>query len=114
MRSSTITTSSAASRRVLSSPANASEESIAWPPEPASSTVAPSILVILWMSLPMSGILFQPSDPTLKVTTVWAAWPSLEGMGPMTLPSTCSMPWSWAAWSFISTKSPAVNPDFFS
>ena len=45
--------------QVAVEPGNASAESAAWPPAPASRTVPPSILAILWISLPMSGILFS-------------------------------------------------------
>ena len=62
----------------------------------------------------MPGIRFQPSEPRLKVTVVWAAWPSFDGIGPMTLPSTSSISWSSAACSFIAARSSGVKPDVFS
>ena len=66
------------------------------------------------MSSAMPGIRFQPSEPRLKVTVVWAAWPSFDGIGPMTLPSTSSMFCSSPACSFMAARSSGENPDSFS
>ena len=73
----------------------------------------PSMLAILWMSSPMPGILFQPSEPTLNVTTVCAACMSLDGIGPMTLPTTWSISWSWPACWVSFSRSAGLRPDFF-
>ena len=66
------------------------------------------------ISSAMPGIRFQPSEPRLNVTVVWAAWPSFDGMGPMTLPSTSSIAWSSVACSFMVARSAGENPSSFS
>ncbi len=72
----------------------------------------PSRLAILWILSPMPGILFQPLEPTLNVTTVCAACLSFDGIGPITLPTTSSIFCSWAACSESFSRSAGERPDF--
>src|SRR5882757_875276 len=70
-----------------------------------------SPLAIFFRLSAISGALFQPSLPRLSGTIVCSALPSADGIGPVTLPSSCLKVPNCLASAAPLARSAAVRPD---